>query len=327
MDGVPSGVPREGHLGRYLMACENVKHNLMIYPSLLLTLALSAQAAVPPSSVPSSEAKIVEYLKANVKPGEPVVVSRLFNEVFTSEADRKALNRLFNTFFKIPLFVVQSQKASGKPPSLKEISEQFSFTAPGEADVILRIMDSDPRMPKFIKRDVTTGEIVSVDVAAIQANARFGKVLERTITGWEGNPAPGFAVKGYDGADVNLASMAGKPFLLYFWFTNCPPCVKTSPLLVELDRIYGPKGFTILGLNADKLLELDYTDEVRAAYVAKLGIKFKLAHATAEAQSAYGGVSVFPTLFFVDKTGVIVKHLVNGQEKSVLEDAIKLALK
>jgi len=29
----------------------------------------------------------------------------------------------------------------------------------------------------------------------------------------------------------------------------------------------------------------------------------------------------------VDKAGVVVKHLVNGQEKAVLEDAIKLALK
>ncbi|MEO8362684.1 MAG: TlpA disulfide reductase family protein, partial [Vicinamibacteria bacterium] len=175
--------------------------------------------------------------------------------------------------------------------------------------------------------DPKSGEIVSVDVAMIQAHPRFGKILERTIAGWEGNPAPAFAVKTYEGADLSLASMAGKPFLLYFWFTNCPPCVKTSPLLVELDKMYGPKGFTILGLNSDRLLELDYTDADRAAYVKKLGIQFKLAHANAEAQGAYGGVSVFPTMFFVDKSGVVVKYLVNGQDRTVLEDAIKLALK
>ncbi|MEO5763571.1 MAG: TlpA disulfide reductase family protein [Vicinamibacteria bacterium] len=300
---------------------------MMINTAVFLTLALAQLPAVTSTSSVSSEAKIVEYLKANVKAGEPVVVSKLNNEVFTSPEDRKALNRLFNTFFKIPLFVVQVQKASGKPPSLKEISEQFSFVVPGEADVILHIMDADPRMPKFIKRDPKSGEIVSVDVAMIQAHPRFGKILERTIAGWEGNPAPPFAVKTYDGADLSLASMGGKPFLLYFWFTNCPPFVKTSPLLVELDKMYGPKGFTILGMNSDRLLELDYTDADRAAYVKKLGIQFKLAHANAEAQGAYGGVSVFPTLFFVDKNGVVVKYLVNGQDKTVLEDAIKLALK
>ena len=301
---------------------------MIINSILALSLLLPGQG--PATASPSSlgpEAAIVEYLKANVKPGQPVVVSKLFNEVFTGEPERKALNRLFNTFFKIPLFVAQAQKAKGVPPTLREISEQFSFKVPGTADVILRIMESDPRMPKFLERDPGTGEIIRADVDKIFAHPRFGKILERTITGWEGNPAPAFAVKGYDGTERSLAKLSGEPFLLYFWFTNCPPCVRTSPMLVELDKVYGPKGFTIVGLNADNLLELDYTDADRADYVKKLGIRFTLAHANAEAQAAYGGVSVFPTLFFVDKAGVVVKHLVNGQEKAVLEDAIKLALK
>lgn len=300
----------------------------MISSTFALLLSLSTQSTgAKTAPIPGPEGAIVEYLKANVKPGTPVVVSQLFNEVFTSEAERKALNRLFNTFFKIPLFIVQAQKAKGAPPSLREISEQFAFSVPGEADVILRIMESDPRMPRFMERDPRSGEILKADVDRILSHPRFGKILERTITGWEGNPAPAFTAASYDGTELSLAKLAGRPFLLYFWFTNCPPCVATSPLLVELDRIYGPKGFTIIGLNADKLLELDYTDADRAAYAAKLGIRFPLGHATAEAQAAYGGVSVFPTLFFVDKSGVVVKHLVNGQEKAVLEESIKLALK
>lgn len=300
----------------------------MITAQAAILFALALQSPVSPSVVVSSpEAVIVEYLKANVRPGEPVVVTRLFNEVFTGAPERKALNRLFNTFFKIPLFVVQVQKATGAPPSLKEISEQFAFNVPGTADVILRIMESDPRMPKFLERDPRTGEILRADVERITSHPRFGKALERTISGWEGNPAPSFAVEGYDGTAITLESLAGKPFLLYFWFTNCPPCVLTTPLLVELDKIYGPKGFTIVALNADRLLELDYTDADRAAYVKDLGIKFKLGHANAQVQNAYGGVSVFPTMFAVDKAGIVVKHLVNGQSKAVLEDAIKLALK
>ncbi len=299
----------------------------MISSTFVLTLALAApETSFSQSSAKTSETAVIEYLKANVKPGEPVLVSKLFNEVFTSEADRKALNRLFNTFFKIPLFVVQAQKAKGVPPSLQEISEQFAFSVPGTADVILRIMESDPRMPRFLERDPKTGEILTVNVDRITSHPRFGKVLERTISGWEGNPAPAFAVKTYDGSELSLARLSGKPFLLYFWFTGCPPCVTTTPRLVELDRIYGPKGFTIVALNADRLLDLDYTDAVRADYAKKLGIRFTLGHANAEAQAAYGGVSVFPTIFAVDKAGIVVKHLVNGQEKAVLEAAIKLAL-
>lgn len=329
MDGVPSGVPREGQDGKYSFTCEHVKSKNMIHTNLALSLAfLAFQPPTPTTPVQAHpETRIVEYLRTNVKPGEPVVVSRLFNEVFTSEADRRALNRLFNTFFKIPLFVVQTQQARGVPPSLKEISEQFAFTVPGTADVILRIMESDPRMPRFLERDAKTGEILKADISLIVAHPRFGKILERTIAGWEGKPAPSFTAKAYDGSELSLATLAGKPFLLYFWFTNCPPCIATTPLLVELSKTYSSKGLKIVGLNADKLLDLDYTDADRAAYAKKLGIDFTLGHATAEAQNAYGGVSVFPTLFFVDRNGTVVKHLVNGQDKAVLEAAIKLTLK
>jgi thiol-disulfide isomerase/thioredoxin len=288
----------------------------------MLHLPLLVLLAAPSAA----EVKIVEYLKVNVKPGQRVVVSELYNNVFTAPEERTALNRLFNTFFKIPLFVAQHQQGTGKPPSLKEISEQFSFEVPGQTDVMLRIMESDPRVPKFLQRNAETGEIEKVDVDAVFKSSRFGKALERTITGWEGKPAPPFSLKSYDGADVTLTALSGKPLLVYFWFTNCPPCLKTGPLLVELHKAYAPKGFEIVAVNADQVLEVGATDADRAAYAKKLGASWKLTHMTPAMQEAYGNVSVFPTLFFVDKKGTIVKHLVNFHEKAVLEPAVKLAL-
>jgi thiol-disulfide isomerase/thioredoxin len=291
--------------------------------SLAAAGAPTAERAPAPSA---AELKVVEYLKANVKPGERVVVSQLYNEVFTGEAERAVLNRLFNSFFKLPLYLAQYQKAAGQPPSLAEISEQFHFRVPGQADVMLRIMDSDPRMPKFVTRDMASGEIVSVEVERILAHPRFGKAIERTISGWEGRPAPAFQATTLDGQPFGSAELAGRPHLLYFWFTNCPPCLRTSPLLVELDRVWAARGFRIVGLNADRVLELPYADEERAAYAKKLGLGFTLAHLTPETQEAYGSVSVFPTLFFVDAKGTIVKHFVNQQEKPALEAALRLAL-
>jgi len=193
----------------------------------LISLALVALLAAPQAS--PAEARVVEYLKANVKPGQPVVVSELYNTVFTAPEERAVLSRLFNTFFKMPLYMAQHQKASGKPPTLAEIAEQFRFRVPGQADVMLRIMESDPRMPTFIARDAASGEITHVDVEAILAHPKFGKALERTITGWEGQPAPAFATTTYEGQALSSEALAGTPHLLYFWFTGCPPCVRTSP--------------------------------------------------------------------------------------------------
>src|SRR6478672_10821648 len=124
-----------------------------------------------------AETKIVEYLKANVQPGKPVVVSEL-NKMFTAPEEQKVLNRLFNTFFKIPMFVVQYNTSTKKIPTLREISEQFNFNVPGEADVILRIMESDPRVPKFFDRNPKTGEITRVDIDKIKASPQFSRVIE-----------------------------------------------------------------------------------------------------------------------------------------------------
>jgi thiol-disulfide isomerase/thioredoxin len=275
---------------------------------------------------PDAETRVVEYLKANVKPGQPVVVSDLYNNVFTGPDERAVLNRLFNTFFKMPLYLAQHVAAAGKPPTLREVSEQFHFEVPGEADVMLRIMESDPRMPRFLTRDPATGEIAKVDVDAIMANPRFGKAVERIITGWEGRPAPAFATTTYDGQAVTSESLAGKPHLLYFWFTGCPPCMRTAPLLAELDREFAPQGLRIVALNADRVLELPYTDEDRAAYAKKQGWTFTLAQMTPQVQEAYGAVSVFPTLFFVNGKGTVVRQFVNFQDREMLERACRAAL-
>ena len=272
------------------------------------------------------ETRIIEYLKANVRPGRPVVVSDLYNNVFKTPEEQKALERLYNTFFKIPMFIVQYNTASKKIPTLREISEQFHFNVPGEADVILRIMESDPRVPKFIERNPKTGEITKIDIETIKANPQFSRVIERTITGFEGKPEPPFSIASYAGKPVTSDQYGGQPHLVYFWFTNCPPCVKTSPILAELYNKYAPKGFKVIGANADKVLELPYDDKVRGDYAKKYGFNFTLAHLSAAMQQNYGGVSVFPTMFFVDKAGTIVKHFVNFQEKATLEAAIQQTL-
>ena len=80
----------------------------------MIWLVLLLLAAAPPDP----EARVIEYLRANVKPGQRVVVSELVNTVFTAPEERAALNRLFNTFFKMPLYLAQHQIPA--PPILSD---------------------------------------------------------------------------------------------------------------------------------------------------------------------------------------------------------------
>jgi thiol-disulfide isomerase/thioredoxin len=286
----------------------------------LLTVALLV--GPPPSD---AERRVIEYLARNVKEGEPVVASQLYGEVFTGPEERAVLNRLFNIFFKIPLFAAQYQTANGRPPTVEQIAEQFRLEVPGEADVLLRIMDADPRVPRFLHRDPATGEITRVDVGAIVADRRFGRVLERTIAGWEGKPAPSFSATSWDGRSISSGGLEGRPYVVYFWFTGCPPCTQTGPLLARLRKRHASQGLEVIGANADEALEMPVSDEDRKAYVAQLGLDFPLVTMTAAMQEAFGTVSVFPTLFFVDRTGVVVAQLVGFNDEEALEHSAALA--
>ena len=292
--------------------------------SLALGLAAAAAAAQQPLDV---EKKVVDYLKANVKPGEPLIVSNLYNNVFKTEEERKVLNRLFNTFFKIPLFVAQYKASTGQVPTLADIARQFNLPVEGEAAVLLTIIDDDPRVPKFIKRDRATGEIVEVNIEAVKKDRRFGQVLERTLIGWVGKDAPAFSVQLTDGAALESTELRGRSYLLYFWFSGCPPCVKIAPHLAEIQKKLGGKGFTVVAVNADKFLELAVTDADRAEYLRKAGITFPVGHLTKKMQEDYGNVNVFPTLFLVDSRGLVQKHYVNYQPLDTLRNDVEAILR
>lgn len=56
-----------------------------------------------------------------------------------------------------------------------------------------------------------------------------------------------------DGSLLRMASLRGKPLLLNFWATWCPPCVEELPLLSSFYHVNSAKGWQVLGLAVDQL--------------------------------------------------------------------------
>ncbi|QNP47754.1 TlpA disulfide reductase family protein [Diaphorobacter aerolatus] len=55
-----------------------------------------------------------------------------------------------------------------------------------------------------------------------------------------------------DGSTLTMRKFHGRPLLLNFWATWCPPCVEELPLLNGFYNKYAGKGFQVLGLAIDK---------------------------------------------------------------------------
>ena len=193
-------------------------------------------------------------------------------------------------------------------------------------DVILRAMESDPRIPRFLTRNPATGEITKVDAALIKADPKYGQAIERSVGSLEKQVAPNFAMVSISKLPVNTAQLRGQPYLIYFWFSNCPPCVQTTPILVKLSRNTRLRDSRSLARMATTCSDLPYTDLVRADHIRKQGIRFPVGHVTPVMQQTFG-VTFFPSMFFVNRQGVIVKHLVGLQSEEILDTAIRDSLK
>jgi len=291
----------------------------------LLTVALLTLAA-PARAQGNAEARVLQYIREHLQPGQPLIVTELYNKVFTQPDERQALGKLYNAFFRIPLFIAQYQEKLGRPPSLQVIAEQFDLKSPGAADVLLRVMETDPRVPRFLTRDPKSGEITRVDVEKIKNDERFGQALARQLGGWEGKPAPEFKLTRLEGGETALADLQGQVALLYVWFTGCPPCMKETPDLVKLYGEFSARGLQVVAANADRVLGLAYDDAARLRYVREHAIEFPVVHWTRESDQAYGSIAVYPALFLIDRKGLVSQHWIGYVEGGELRQAVLKAL-
>jgi peroxiredoxin len=67
-----------------------------------------------------------------------------------------------------------------------------------------------------------------------------------------GNMAPEIDLKALAGYNVKLSSLKGRTVLLYFWAGSSSLSQQVIPYYKYLNKTYGPKGFTIVGVSLDK---------------------------------------------------------------------------
>lgn len=54
-----------------------------------------------------------------------------------------------------------------------------------------------------------------------------------------------------EGGELVLADLRGRPLLINFWATWCPPCIRELPLLDRFVQAQGPDGWRVVGIAVD----------------------------------------------------------------------------
>ena len=115
-----------------------------------------------------------------------------------------------------------------------------------------------------------------------------------------GKPAPAWTLveQATPGAPLSTTTLKGHVALVEFWATWCGPCKMSGPELARLQARYGAQGLTVVGITTDsKAIAGEYAERHSLGFAA-------VSDPSATTTRAYG-VSVLPTLFVIDKRGIV----------------------
>ena len=136
-----------------------------------------------------------------------------------------------------------------------------------------------------------------------------------TPTGSGLKPAPDFTINLYRGqGTLSLADLRGKPVVVNFWGSWCPPCRAEMPDLQKVFQQFEDQGLVIVGI-AVQDTERDATD-----FADEVGVTYPIGpDDTGQTVIDYGVIG-FPTSFFITRDGEMFKKWGGAiNEKRLLE--------
>ena len=133
--------------------------------------------------------------------------------------------------------------------------------------------------------------------------------------------APEFSVEDAQSNTVAFTDFVGKPIVINFWASWCPPCKAEMP---EFETVWQELGddVTFLMINAtDGARE---TKEKAAAFLAEAGFSFPVYYDVNQEAAYLYGISSLPTTVFIDAEGRIVTGYIGMLDEQTLRGGIAL---
>jgi peroxiredoxin len=129
----------------------------------------------------------------------------------------------------------------------------------------------------------------------------------------------GFVLKDMHGNDVRLADFKGRPMILNFWATWCPPCKEEIPGFVDLVEKYKEQDFTVLGISIDDSAAdlVPFAAQYRINYPVLVGLGHD------DLLEAYEATFSVPVSWFIRRDGTVYMKKVGTDTKAWFESQIK----
>lgn len=150
-------------------------------------------------------------------------------------------------------------------------------------------------------------------------------VLASLIAQGDRKVAPPFDLIAESGKSAHLSDYRGEVVLLNFWATDCGGCVLEIPSIIEVEKAFRDRTFTVVGISMDIPYEnlkdsRQAWDKVRP-FLAKRGINYPILMGNESLFKEFG-LNQLPDTLLIDKTGKIAAVYVGVISKDNVESNI-----
>ncbi len=142
--------------------------------------------------------------------------------------------------------------------------------------------------------------------------------VQRDESPQEKMKAPDFALKALDGKTAVLSKNDGKPTIINFWASWCPPCKVEMPYIQKAYEKYGDQvNFMMVNLTAmdDKAKMKQFLKEGSYNFPVLLD-------ETGKVGEMYQAFSI-PTTYIVDENGIIISHVMGAMSDDQLTEIME----
>ena len=306
--------------------------------ALALLVAVSSLAAQAPAQVPAQPLNLIQQVRAVINEGD------LAGAEAVASAYRKEKG-VTPEYLEAFSWLGRGALADKK----YDEAEQYALDT---YDLCLdalktRKMDDEPRLPIAIGAAIE----VRAQVQAARGNRseavyflrreadtyRDTSILQRinkniNLLSLEGQPAFEIAsTEALSGSSPTLASLKGRPVVLFLWAHWCPDCKAMSPILDEMRTTYAATGLTIVSptqrygyvakrASAPPDQELAYIKQIRQEFYPWMAEN--TVPVSGDVFMRYG-VSTTPTLVFINRDGTVKLYHPGQMTKEQIAPVIK----
>jgi thiol-disulfide isomerase/thioredoxin len=172
------------------------------------------------------------------------------------------------------------------------------------------------------------GVVLALAVSAVAALVVAGRLVGQPSTtagvvvegvAAVGRPAPRVELPGLRGGRVRLADLRGRPVVLNFWASWCPPCLAEMP---ESQRVHQRLGDRVAFLGVNQRDQLQAAEQLARSS----GVTYPLAVDSAgRAFDAFGGLGM-PTTVLIGADGTVADIFAGQLDETLLRERIRRAL-